>query len=149
MLEDKKTNEGAETKAAADAEREYERERYGQWVKDDAYKGKNKEIFRCSLCGHYETVKKNGRGLKSMSYCHACGAAMLNGFRLKKRGEWLRDSEHFGKRNDIYRCSLCAHVEAVRRDGGGAKLSYMNYCPDCGAEMARKDEREGSERDDA
>ncbi len=131
--------------ASSPAREKYLRERYGEWIKDGADGGKNKDVYICSVCGHYETVKKNGGGLKGMSYCHACGAAMRNGFRLKRRGEWLRDGEHFGKRNDIYRCSLCGRLEAVRRVRGEGKLSYMNYCPACGAMMRRPKENENAD----
>ena len=119
---------------------EYVTEDYGKWVKDETYDSDKKEIYRCSVCGHYETLRKDQvrSRLRDMNYCPDCGSVMMNGSRKKRQGAWVKDEEHFGKNNDIYVCSECSHRVAVRK--GDEKLRYMKYCPDCGAHMKKPKE---------
>ena len=54
----------------------WRKERHGEWVKDNTYEGKQKEIYTCSCCGHYEAIKKGNDKLRYMNYCPDCGALM-------------------------------------------------------------------------
>ena len=48
-----------------------------EWIKDETYTGQNKEIYRCSRCDHYQTVKKVQKGrLVYLKRCPFCGAVM-------------------------------------------------------------------------
>jgi hypothetical protein len=52
--------------------------KHGYWIKDETYTGKNKEIYYCSLCNHWQSNKRwnpNQRAIY-MNYCPQCGARM-------------------------------------------------------------------------
>lgn len=56
-------------------------ERVGEWVRDTSYTGKNKEIYYCSSCNHYQSNRRNREPSISafhMRFCPSCGARMLN-----------------------------------------------------------------------
>lgn len=57
-------------------EKGWRKERHAEWVKDTTYEGKQKEIYTCSSCGHYEAIKKGNDKLRYMNYCPDCGALM-------------------------------------------------------------------------
>ena len=51
--------------------------KHASWLRDDGYKGTSKEVYVCSLCGHWQSVKKVQPGQKMyMRYCPFCGARM-------------------------------------------------------------------------
>ena len=43
-------------------------ERSGRWLKDGGYKGKCKDVYICSECGRWQTVRKGARKLIYMRY---------------------------------------------------------------------------------
>ena len=48
-----------------------------EWVKDESYTGSSKEIYRCSHCDHWQSVKKHQRdSLMYMKFCPFCGSRM-------------------------------------------------------------------------
>ena len=48
-----------------------------RWMKDDTYVGKNKDMFICSECLHWQSVKKvEPDQVMYMKYCPFCGAKM-------------------------------------------------------------------------
>lgn len=52
--------------------------RRGEWIEDKSYSGKDKKIYYCSLCNHWQAIK-NQRQLNQimyMNYCPFCGAEM-------------------------------------------------------------------------
>lgn len=59
---------------------DYRKERYCEWVLDDSYTGKDKEIYVCSACNRYQSIKKSRsrEKLKYMSFCPVCGAKAIN-----------------------------------------------------------------------
>ena len=54
----------------------YYRQRHGVWVRDETYVGKNKDVFCCSLCGHWQGTSKKSNAIFYMNYCPFCGAEM-------------------------------------------------------------------------
>ena len=49
----------------------------GKWLHDPNYKGGNKNVFICSCCLHWQSVKKAKSEQKNyMRYCPFCGAKM-------------------------------------------------------------------------
>ena len=51
--------------------------KHASWLRDDSYKGTSKEVYVCSLCGHWQSVKKVQTDQKMyMRYCPFCGARM-------------------------------------------------------------------------
>lgn len=56
----------------------YRKERIGVWVRDESYRGRAKELFRCSVCNHWQTVKRRdfAEKLRYMIYCPYCGARL-------------------------------------------------------------------------
>ena len=49
----------------------------GRWLNDPDYKGESKDVFICSCCLHWQSVKKSKAEQKnSMKYCPFCGAKM-------------------------------------------------------------------------
>lgn len=52
--------------------------RRGEWIEDKSYTGKDKKIYYCSLCNHWQSIK-NQRQLNQimyMNFCSFCGAEM-------------------------------------------------------------------------
>ena len=48
-----------------------------RWRISTSYTGKNKDIYTCSLCGHWQSVKKaRSDQVMYMRYCPFCGAEM-------------------------------------------------------------------------
>lgn len=48
-----------------------------EWVKDESITGKGKEIYVCSKCGHWESVKKRREyQVLHKKYCVSCGSRM-------------------------------------------------------------------------
>ena len=58
------------------AGKEYRRERYGSWFKDASYTGKNKAIYVCTVCEHWQSAKERDQKIFYMRYCPYCGARM-------------------------------------------------------------------------
>lgn len=56
------------------AEKGYRKVKRGKWVLDTTYQGTSKVIYKCSLCGHWQSSKKNDQKMKYMNYCPFCGA---------------------------------------------------------------------------
>ena len=54
----------------------YRKYRRGSWLKDESYKGNNKEIYRCSECEHWQSTKKGDNKIFYMNYCPFCGSRM-------------------------------------------------------------------------
>ena len=49
-----------------------------QWVKDESYTGNNKDIYRCTNCGHWQSVKKRQSDqIMYMNACPFCEAKMI------------------------------------------------------------------------
>ena len=59
----------------------------GTWIKDETYKGTNKVVYRCSVCGHWQTQKKwnTNEGRFHMNYCPFCGSAMKTASERKEK----------------------------------------------------------------
>lgn len=59
---------------------DYRKERYCEWVRDESYTGKDKEIFVCSACNRYQSIKKSvsREKLKYLRFCPVCGAKAVN-----------------------------------------------------------------------
>ena len=57
----------------------YQKDRHGEWQQDTTYRGKAKQIFRCSLCNYWASFKKGDINdkLRYMRYCPYCGARMV------------------------------------------------------------------------
>lgn len=57
----------------------YRKEHRGEWLLDETYTGKAKEIYICSHCNHWHAIKKRQvpDKLRYMVYCPYCGARML------------------------------------------------------------------------
>lgn len=54
-----------------------ERRERAKWLRDDSYKGTSKEVYVCSSCGHWQSVKKVQNDQRMyMHYCPFCGARM-------------------------------------------------------------------------
>ncbi len=50
---------------------------HAEWLKDTTYKGSSKEVFICSRCNHWQSVRKLQKDQKMyMRYCPFCGAKM-------------------------------------------------------------------------
>lgn len=48
-----------------------------QWLKDNTYTGNNKDIYACSYCLHWQSIKRMQREqIMYMKYCPFCGAYM-------------------------------------------------------------------------
>ena len=48
-----------------------------EWIKDESYKGGNKEIYVCSKCNHWQSVNKRTRDqILYKEYCPYCGRRM-------------------------------------------------------------------------
>ena len=58
------------------AEKGYVKRAMGEWELDTTYKGKTKQIYLCSVCGHWQSGKKKDKGRFHMNYCPFCGAEM-------------------------------------------------------------------------
>ena len=58
----------------------YRKERFCQWVLDESYQGKDKELYICSACNRYQAIKKSRskQKLKYMKFCPVCGAMAIN-----------------------------------------------------------------------
>ena len=54
----------------------YRRRTNGSWIYDNSYEGRNKDIFVCSVCGHWQSSKKRSDNIFYMNYCPFCGARM-------------------------------------------------------------------------
>lgn len=53
--------------------------RHGEWIRDDTYSGKHKEIYYCSCCNHWQAhraLKEPSMNAMHMRYCPWCGAMM-------------------------------------------------------------------------
>ncbi|MBQ8140605.1 MAG: hypothetical protein IJ038_02800 [Clostridia bacterium] len=50
----------------------------GRWVLDASYRGKDKAVYRCSLCDHWQSAKKRQDKMFYMNYCPFCGARMTH-----------------------------------------------------------------------
>lgn len=51
--------------------------RTAKWIKDESYKGVSKDVFICSDCLHWQSVKKlRPERVTYMKYCPFCGAKM-------------------------------------------------------------------------
>lgn len=50
----------------------------GEWVEDKTYFGKDKKIFHCSRCNHWQSAKRRAaiNQLMYMNFCPFCGAEM-------------------------------------------------------------------------
>ena len=49
----------------------------GRWLKDETYTGESKDVFICSNCLHWQSVKKlKPDQVMYMKYCPFCGAKM-------------------------------------------------------------------------
>lgn len=59
---------------------DYRKERYCEWVRDETYAGKDKEIYVCSACNRYQSIKKSRsrEKLKYLRFCPVCGAKAIN-----------------------------------------------------------------------
>lgn len=56
--------------------------KHGEWILDSTYTGKNKDIYVCSVCTHYQSFRKHhepSMNPMSMRYCPSCGAKMDRG----------------------------------------------------------------------
>lgn len=48
-----------------------------EWIVDDSYKGKNKKIYVCSKCNHWQSIYgKNKDSILYKRYCPFCGRRM-------------------------------------------------------------------------
>ena len=47
-----------------------------RWKISSSYQGKNKDIYTCSRCGHWQSVKKSSDQVMYMKFCPFCGAKM-------------------------------------------------------------------------
>ena len=61
--------------AAAMFARYYRKERFGAWIRDDSYHNRDKAIYYCTCCNHWQSVKR-GNQIQFMNYCPLCGARM-------------------------------------------------------------------------
>lgn len=61
-------------------ELDYRKERFCEWVRDESYQGKDKEIYVCSACNRYQSIKKSQSRdkLKFLCFCPVCGAKAIN-----------------------------------------------------------------------
>ena len=41
---------------------------------DKNHESKYKSVYICSICGHYQTVRKETEQIRYMNYCPFCGA---------------------------------------------------------------------------
>ena len=49
----------------------------GKWLKDGTYHGLSKEIYICSSCLHWQSVRRSKKEqIAYMKYCPYCGAKM-------------------------------------------------------------------------
>ena len=48
-----------------------------RWCPELTYKGKDKELYRCSACGHYQSAKRRQEKMMYMRYCPFCGRRMV------------------------------------------------------------------------
>jgi hypothetical protein len=55
----------------------------------------------------------------------------------RKKGKWVK---HEGHHSTYYDCSLCGCFAPCTKTTDGFIWKLSNYCPDCGAEMKRKEE---------
>lgn len=67
---------------------------------------------------------------------------LRHGVAWRASGEWIRDDTYQGKHRAIYVCSQCLHWQSVAK--AREQKMYMNYCPFCGAAMARRAENNES-----
>lgn len=74
------SREQAERCAEYLVDNDYRKERFCEWVRDGTYEGKDKEIYVCSACNRYQTVKKSQKQsrLKYLRFCPVCGAMATN-----------------------------------------------------------------------
>ena len=56
--------------------KDWRKERRGEWIRDETYPTKNKKAYVCSYCGHYEVVPKGNPKMRYMNYCTDCGAML-------------------------------------------------------------------------
>lgn len=82
--------------------------RHGTWVKDNTYKNNSKEIYRCSVCNHWQSVKKDKHPnqIKFMNYCSFCGAKM---------DEFKLYIETYGFSNKVIRLARDISIKKTRR----------------------------------
>ena len=48
-----------------------------RWVLEKTYEGKDKVMYRCSACGHYQTAKKRNNKMLYMRHCPYCGRRIV------------------------------------------------------------------------
>jgi hypothetical protein len=46
----------------------------GEWKMDKTHESKYKSVYICSICGHYQVVKKETEQIHYMNYCPFCGS---------------------------------------------------------------------------
>ena len=59
---------------------DYRKERYCEWIRDETFTGKSKELYICSACNWYQAIKKTPyrNKLTHLKYCPSCGAMAVN-----------------------------------------------------------------------
>lgn len=82
--------------------------RHGTWIKDNTYKNNNKAIYRCSVCNHWQAVKKDKHPnqINLMNYCSFCGAKM---------DEFKLHIETYGFSKKIVRLARDIAIEKTQR----------------------------------
>ena len=65
----------------------YRKERYAEWEIDESYQGKQKVIYKCTRCGHWQSAKKNEDKVMYMNFCPFCGALMRKPEERKEKNE--------------------------------------------------------------
>ena len=66
------------------------------------------------------------------------------GVRIVGCAEWIRDDTYTGGSKELYNCSKCEHRKSIRM-GKQYQLTYMHFCPFCGAYMTYKNGSKNSE----
>ena len=75
---DKQGIAGSEAVAEHLVENGVERRGQAHWVKDETYKGANKDVFICDHCKHWQSVKKLKPNQRMyMNFCPFCGFEMI------------------------------------------------------------------------
>lgn len=104
--------------------------REGKWIYDHTYTGKQKEIYYCSRCNHYQYRRKSEQRKKMnyMMYCPFCGAKMDGeviqsmkraGDSAEKAAESLKNV--IGALEHVVRCVRCVEIVPEGRQ----------VCPGC------------------
>lgn len=116
--------------------------RHGTWVRDNTYQNKNKTVYRCTVCNHWEAVKndKHPNQIKYMNYCSLCGAKMdLVEHQL----------ETYGFSKKVIRIARDKSIEKVKRPHAKYMQAILKKWYDAGLRSYEDVKAYEKERDDA